>query len=79
MREITIVLNDGQYEELTWAAILACEQGFTEADWAREAVESCLASRRLPSVSHGRNGARMSAEEEPKGHRVVRPETVGCL
>jgi hypothetical protein len=85
MPRIVIELTDGQYGELRRATARAGEPGFTPKDWAREAVESALASHRLPRVTLGRGGARVrirAAEPEPEPeaelvtHRVMEPERV---
>ena len=67
---ITIDLTDGQYAELRRATAKTQEPGFTHVDWVREAVESALASHRLPSVSIGRHGPRIRNVTE---HRLLLP------
>ncbi len=69
MPQIRIALTEGQYAELKRATARAGEPGFSPTDWAREAVESALASHRLPRVTLGRGGARVrirAAEPEPE-------------
>lgn len=73
--QITIDLTDGQFAELKRATAKTQEPGFTPVDWVREAVESALASHRLPRVAVGRNGARIpGGESEMVTHRVLFPE-----
>jgi len=82
MPQIRIALTDGQYAELKRATARAGEPGFSPTDWAREAVESALASHRLPRVTLGRGGARVARiraaepepEREPAEHRLMLPE-----
>jgi hypothetical protein len=57
MAQVTIKLSDEMYAELESAAADVHELGFTPERWAEEAVESALASRRLPRVKLGKNGA----------------------
>ena len=70
--QITIDLTDGQYAELRRATAKTQEPGFTHADWVREAVESALASHRLPSVTVGRHGPRIRTADVTE-HRLVLP------
>ncbi|MBB5059094.1 hypothetical protein HDF16_003817 [Granulicella aggregans] len=70
--QITIDLSDRQYAELKRATARANEPAFTPADWAREAVESALASHRLPTVRVGRHGPRIQTPEV-REHRLVLP------
>jgi hypothetical protein len=62
------------------AAAAACAFGderLSPALWAKEAVESVLASRRLPRVAEGRCGARITPPVEdngPEPYRVWLPE-----
>jgi hypothetical protein len=74
MRTITIALNDGLFDELQRAADRLNEPNFSAADFATEAIESVLASRRLPRVAPGRNGARITTEPATVTHRVLLPE-----
>lgn len=79
MRAVTIVLPDALYAELETASSKARELGFGPQAWAQEAVESALASRRLPSVAVGRCGARVFTaveDPEPEAYRVHFPEAV---
>jgi hypothetical protein len=53
MREITIKLPDELYTELqTVSSECTKEMGFGPEQWAGEAVESALATRRLPVSTH---------------------------
>jgi hypothetical protein len=76
MPSITIILNDGMFAELQLAARRTCEPGFDATDFATEAIESVLASRRLPTVTLGRHGARIGTPSEIATHRVLLPERV---
>lgn len=74
---ITIDLSRSQYAELERAVARTGERNFTPTDWAREAVESVLASHRLPKVTTGRYGARLNdGVSEMVTHRVILPEAV---
>lgn len=61
MRKVEISLDDELYKELTTASK---EQGLTPWGFAGEAVESCLASRRLPRVQPSTLAPRMAATAE---------------
>jgi len=75
MPTVVVTLNEVLFEELEQAARSAREHGFGPAEFATEAVESVLASRRLPRVTRGKVGARITvAEPEPITHRVLLPE-----
>jgi hypothetical protein len=78
MRQITLTLPDALYTELEAASASVREHGFTPETWAQEAVESALATRRLPSVQLGSHGphARRAIEEEaePECYPVRFPE-----
>jgi hypothetical protein len=74
MRHIRISLPDGLYRELQEVSAAAKEPGFGPAHWAGELVASELAARRLPSVSLGSHGPRITAAAEPECHRVLLPE-----
>jgi hypothetical protein len=50
MRAVTINLPDALFAELETASSNVHEFGFTPERFAQEAVESALASRRLPRV-----------------------------
>lgn len=50
MRHITITLPDSLYAELEVASAGVRDLTFSPAIWAAEAVESALATRRLPQV-----------------------------
>jgi hypothetical protein len=53
VRQITITLPDELYVELqTVSSECTKEMGFGPETWAQEAVESALASRRLPVSTH---------------------------
>ncbi len=78
--KITITLPRELGRELRQAAA-ACAFGderLSPALWAKEAVESVLASRRLPRVAEGRYGARVIGEEKPaeppEPYRLCLPE-----
>jgi hypothetical protein len=58
VRKITLVLSDALYAELETASAGARELGFGPETWAQEAVESALATRRLP-----KNSLRLTAED----------------
>jgi hypothetical protein len=70
MRQITIHLQEELYNELEAASAVVRELGFGPEAWAQEAIESALASRRLPRVPVGSHGPRIgeaeSDEAEPK-------------
>jgi hypothetical protein len=73
MRNITIALPEELFSELQSASADIHEQGFTPERWAQEAVESVLATRRLPraqpSVQCGRhNGASVARDAERKSY-----------
>jgi hypothetical protein len=77
---ITITLPRELGRELK-AAAAACAFGderLSPALWAQEAVESVLASRRLPKIAPGRYGARVigaeKPEESPEPYRLCLPE-----
>jgi hypothetical protein len=69
-------LPDALYTELEAASASVREHGFTPESWAQEAVESALATRRLPKVPLGSHGARLKDETEPSGenYHVLWPE-----
>jgi hypothetical protein len=74
MRKIEIRLDDALYEELTTASE---EQGLTPWGFAGEAVESCLASRRLPRVKASTSTPRLTGTVEKAAlveHRYVGPK-----
>jgi hypothetical protein len=74
MRTIEIRLNNELFAELERAAHNAREPGFGAAEFATEAVESVLASRRLSRVTPGKIGARIPAKEPGlQTHRVLLP------
>jgi len=76
MRTIQISLNDGVFAELERAAQV-CAPGFSAAQFATEAVESVLASRRLPGVPKAKIGAQINVPEPDFiEHRLVLPEGV---
>jgi hypothetical protein len=73
MRRITLVLPEELFSELQSASTDIHEQGFTPERWAQEAVESVLASRRLPRVQSsaqcGRhNGASVARDAERESY-----------
>ena len=50
MQCVTIPLSDELYMELQRVSEDVLEHGYTPQMWAKEAVESALATRRLPRV-----------------------------
>ena len=81
MRQIVIALPDTLFTELQAASAGSRECGFTPAMWAQEAVESALATRRLPSVPVGSHGAHKrrgqaapGGDAEPGGYPVRFPD-----
>jgi hypothetical protein len=81
MPRVTITLSDELFAELERVSAGANDLGFGPETWAQEAVESALATRRLPGVSQGRYGGRApgspSLEEtyDPfvRGYRILLP------
>jgi hypothetical protein len=63
MRRLTIVLPDALYEELESVAA-GHEMTFGPETWAQEAVESALATRRLPNVAPAKHGPQRRREFE---------------
>jgi hypothetical protein len=73
LRKIIIALPEELFSELQAASADIHEMGFTPERWAQEAVESVLATRRLPrvrtSVQCGRhNGASVARDAERKSY-----------
>jgi hypothetical protein len=68
MQQITIKLSDDLYAELLSASSDVLEMCYSPERWATEAVESALASRRLPRVKLGKNDAHIGPE--PEGYPV---------
>ena len=83
MRQITLTLPDALYTELEAASASVREHGFTPETWAQEAVESALATRRLPSVPVGGHGPHkrraVEADAEPECYPVHFPEEMESL
>jgi hypothetical protein len=82
MRQITLTLPDALYTELEAASASVREHGFTPETWAQEAVESALATRRLPGVQlggHGPHKRRAVADAEPEYYPVRFPEEMESL
>ena len=76
MRRVTIKLPDILYNELRAISDCTREHGYTPELWAQEAVESALATRRLPNVpvgSHGPHTRRVIEDTEPEGYPVCFP------
>jgi hypothetical protein len=74
MRWVTIGLPDALYAELEVASAGVHELGYSPAACAQEAIESALATRRLPSVSVGRCGPRVRAADIDEAE-AMEPET----
>ena len=81
MRQVILNLPDALYLELEVVSAAVREHGYGPASWAQEAVESVLATRRLPGVTAGRCGPRITAPEvaevedaELEGYPVHWPE-----
>ena len=75
MPRLIISLSDELFRELQAASSAAHEMLCTPETWAQEAVESAIASRRLPNVERARYGARpggcaMEADYEPEEYPV---------
>ncbi len=82
MRQITLTLPDALFTELEAASAGVREHGFTPETWAQEAVESALATRRLPKVplgSHGPHARRIEEDAEPECYPVHCPEDTEFL
>ena len=73
MPTITIALSDEMHEELISAARATRGQGFGPAQFAEEAVESVLASRRLPRFTRPESRPRVR-DEELTEYRLCLPE-----
>lgn len=78
MREVVLSLSDGMFAELEAVAGRVHEMGFGPEQWATEAVESVLASRRLPRVTPGTLGGRVKGFvlEDPAPYPVHLPQRV---
>jgi hypothetical protein len=63
MPNLVITLNPELYSELETASRHVCEMGFGPEKWATEAIESALASRRLPRVAVGLEALERHAPE----------------
>jgi hypothetical protein len=72
MRALTIHLNEELYAELEEASAPHREMTFGPAEWAQEAVESALATRRLPRFTKPQSRPRRRVEDS--GYRVMLPE-----
>lgn len=76
--EISFEISAAEAAELADACRECCasdEPEFGPKDFAREALESVLAARRLPRMKRGKVGARISiGEPEIIEHRLVLPE-----
>ena len=77
MRSVTIHLDDELFRELETAAAETSKRHFPPEAWAAEAVESVLASRRLPRFTKAESRPQMTRNDhEPHAlveHRVVLP------
>lgn len=74
MRTIAVELTDVLYAELEVAAAAIREHGYGVEAWATEALEAAIATRRLPHVTQGTHGPRISTPEINEEVGEVGPE-----
>lgn len=78
MPKVSINLPTELFRELKTAAASMCEVGYGPANFATDVLASELASRRLPRVTQGRNGARVIETSKPAEmvtHRIAWPQS----